>query len=186
VTGANFSGADVRGAEFYRDNTYYPTAGISIAQLYSTASYQNHDLTGIQLSGHNLTGVNLVGQTLTNVNLRNATLTNANLSQTNLSTVGLYYAILTGANLTGAEVRGTNFERGSDVGGITPAQLYSTASYVAHDLTGIGLDGNSLTAVNLVGQILTFIVQFRHLKTRTWSSQAHGFESVPCDVDGRI
>ena len=39
--------------------------------------------------------------------------------------------------------------------GITPAQLYSTASYQAHDLTGIGLYGNNLAGVNLAGQNLT-------------------------------
>ena len=39
--------------------------------------------------------------------------------------------------------------------GITAAQLYSTASYQAHDLTGIGLDGNNLAGVNLAGQNLT-------------------------------
>ena len=40
-----------------------------MAQLYSTASYQAHDLTGIGLIG-NLAGVNLAGQNLTNANFR--------------------------------------------------------------------------------------------------------------------
>ena len=68
-----------------------------------------------------------------------ATLTNANLSQ---------------ANLTGCELRlarhadRRELYRGRSAGGeliqsrtlrITAAQLYSTASYQAHDLTGIGL-----------------------------------------------
>ena len=60
-----------------------------MAQLYSTASYQAHDLTGIGLGGNNLAGANLAGQNLTNANF--------------------YRATLTGANLTGAEVRGANF-----------------------------------------------------------------------------
>ena len=51
-------------------------------------------------------------------------------------------ATLTGANLTGAEVRGANFYR--IPGTALRRQLYSTASYQAHDLTGIGLDGNDL------------------------------------------
>ena len=47
---------------------------------------------------------------------------------------------LDNANFAGAEVRGANFYRDSDGGGthgsgITPTQLYSTASYQAHDLT---------------------------------------------------
>ena len=81
-----------------------------------------------------------------------ATLTNANFSQANLTNANFDYATLTGANLTGAEVRGANFELRR---GITPAQLYSTASYQAHDLTGIGLAGNNLTGANLAGQNLT-------------------------------
>jgi uncharacterized protein YjbI with pentapeptide repeats len=64
-------------------------------------------------------------------------------------------AVLTGANLTGAEVRGTNFTRYGLGSGITTAQLHSTASYQAHDLTGIVLAGNNLAGVNLAGQNLT-------------------------------
>ena len=59
--------------------------GITTAQLYSTASYQAHDLTGIGLDGNNLTGVNLAGQNLTNADFVDATLTNANFSQANLT-----------------------------------------------------------------------------------------------------
>ena len=45
------------------------------------------------------------------------------------------------ANFTGADVRGAVLRDG-----ITSAQLYSTASYQAHDLTGIGLGNNDLDA----------------------------------------
>ena len=55
------------GGELHRD--WYGT-GITAAQLYSTASYQAHDLTGIGLDGNNLAGVNLAGQNLTNANFR--------------------------------------------------------------------------------------------------------------------
>ena len=58
------------------------------AQLYSTASYQAHDLTDICLAG-NYAGLNLASQNLTNANLGNATLTNANLSQANLTNANL-------------------------------------------------------------------------------------------------
>ena len=167
---------------------------ITAAQLYSTASYQAHDLTGIRLSDNDLpvrtspartsrmrtsfrhadqrelqpgqphecelrlrhadqrnfteptsrmrldhasiAGANLSQPNLTNANFCNAMLTDANLSQANL-TNAISDATLTGANLTGAEVRGANFLDGST--GITAAQLYSTASYQAHDLTGISL-----------------------------------------------
>ena len=86
-----------------------------------------------------------------------ANLSGANLSQANLTNANFSYATLTGANLTGAEVRGANFCRDDYSGGtgISVAQLYSTASYLAHDLTGIGLGGNNLTASNFAGQNLT-------------------------------
>ena len=60
LTGANFTGAEVRGATSL-------TRESRQAQLYSTASYQAHDLTGIDCwHGNNLAGVNLAGQNLTN------------------------------------------------------------------------------------------------------------------------
>ena len=63
---------------------------------------------------------------------------------------------LTGANLDrGRSARGELRGRVRGDLGITAAQLYSTASYQAHDLTGIGLGGNNLAGVNLAGQNLT-------------------------------
>jgi uncharacterized protein YjbI with pentapeptide repeats len=171
LNGANLTGAAVRSANF-------SSTGITAAQLYSTASYPAHDLAGIHLSGNNLAGVNLAGQNLTNASFHQATLTganfhqanlanaafsyagtaltNANFSQANLTNANFSYAVLTGANFTGAEVRGADFYRDTDYGpGITAAQLFSTASYQAHDLTGIKLGGNNLAGVNLAGQNLT-------------------------------
>ena len=81
-------------------------SGFTATQLYSTASYQAHDLTGIGLVCNNLTGANLAGQNLTNARLEYATLTNASFSQANLTNASLSSANLTGANLTGADVRG--------------------------------------------------------------------------------
>ena len=125
--------------------------GLTAAQLYSTASYQAHDLTGITLGGNNLnlTGVNLAGQNLTNAGFSSARLTNANFSQANLAGADLSYATLTGADfsqanatnaafggatltnanlsaaqLTGAQVATANFNGA----GLTAAQIYSTAS----------------------------------------------------------
>ncbi len=136
LTSANFTGADVRGAKLSREFTY-PGSGISISQLASTASYQAHDLTGIRLRGN--------------------VLTNANLANQNLTDADFVGASLVGANLTGAVVHGAQFHLHSSgqTGGLTPAQLQSTASYLAHDLRGIGLAGNNLAGANLVGQDLT-------------------------------
>ena len=109
-------------------------------QLYSTADYQAHDLTGIRLDQSNLSGWNFAGQNLTNANF--------------------YYATVTGADFTGAEVRGANFVGaagylGSRWNGFTAEQLYSTASYQSRDLAGIQLDGNNLTDWNFAAQNLS-------------------------------
>ena len=66
LTGANFTGAECRGRDFFGTSSRH--CGITTAQLYSTASYLAHDLTGIGLGGNNLAGVNLAGQNLTNAN----------------------------------------------------------------------------------------------------------------------
>ncbi len=188
LAGADLSGADVRGASFTRDG-YYNVGGLSLSQLYSTASYQSHDLTGIVLGFNGLNEANFAGQNLTSANLsdtalnyanfQQANLTNATLqaaylsnanfhqanltgaavsgvltradfSRANLTDADLYSANLTGANLdqanfTGAKVAGGNFAST----GITLDQLYSTASYQAHDMTGIGLLGSDLTGAQL-------------------------------------
>jgi uncharacterized protein YjbI with pentapeptide repeats len=185
-SGANFTDADVRWATMYGDGDV--THDLTLAQLYSTASYKAHDLTGLRTAGYYFNGGNFVGQNLsyasvggmlsnadfshaslthaslgygdmTNANFSHAnlsyasvggTLTNANFSQTNL-TGALVRGTLTGANFTGAEVRGADF------GGtnLSAAQLYATASYQAHDLTGIALVSNNLTGWNFAGQHLT-------------------------------
>ena len=43
--------------------------GFTAAQLYSTASYQAHDLAGIRLSNNILSGWDFAGQNLTGANL---------------------------------------------------------------------------------------------------------------------
>ena len=55
----NFTDAVIRGA-------HLGGTGITFEQLYSTASYQAHDLSGIDLIANNLAGGNFAGQNLTN------------------------------------------------------------------------------------------------------------------------
>ena len=103
------------------------TNGITTAQLYSTASYQAHDLTRVNFTF--------------NFNLSSANFVDQNLSGANLTGI-----IGTGANFTGAKVQGAGFSvsfPNFSVGpGISSTQLYSTASYQAHDLSGIRFNGN--------------------------------------------
>jgi uncharacterized protein YjbI with pentapeptide repeats len=150
MAGANLTGAVVRGAIFGSTTS----KGFSAGQLYSTASYQAHDLQGIRLLSNDLTGWNFAGQNLTSADFSSATLTGADFSQANITSASFSSATLTGADLSGADVRGANFDLAT-YRGFTAAQLYSTASYQAHDLTGIRLRSNDLTSWNFAGQNLT-------------------------------
>jgi uncharacterized protein YjbI with pentapeptide repeats len=162
LTDADFTDADVRGANFiksyYTWNPFYGT-GITLDQLYSTASYQAHDLNGIVLSGYELSGANFAGQNLTSASFGGARLSGSNFCQANLTNASFNLATLTNADFTGAMVRGANFGRypyASPPGtGITLAQLYSTADYQSGDLSGIGLDYNDLAGGNFSAQNLT-------------------------------
>jgi uncharacterized protein YjbI with pentapeptide repeats len=211
LSGANLTNAEVRGASFSPIivdlaglDWLYVGTGITLEQLYSTASYQAHDLSGIGLSGHNLTYANLSGQDLpyanfgyvsrgqdytpqarldwaifTDANLHGAnfylaTLTNADCRQANLTNARFSGAMLTGAAFTGSEVRGASFDRAIQYGyrfedqgrsyftyeylvgtGITPPQLYATASYQAGNLSGIDFAYNNLAGGDFAGQNLT-------------------------------
>ena len=175
LTGANLAGATVRGANF----TGAPSTGLTAAQLYSTASYQAHDLTGIGLGGLDVSGWNFAGQLvahasfssdftvaqlystasyqahdLTGIGLSGNDLMGWNFASQNLTNAYLAFAKLDGADLTGAEVHGASFQAATYHGFIA-AQLYSTASYKAHNLTGIELSYNDLTGWNFAAQNLT-------------------------------
>jgi uncharacterized protein YjbI with pentapeptide repeats len=134
LTDVNLSNANVRG-------TGLRSTRIALAQLYSTASFQAHDLSGINLSNNDLNGWSFAGQNLTNASFVGATLTDVDFS--------------------GAEIRGALFHKENGylnaiIGtGITLAQLYSTASYQAHDLSGIGLAGSNLAGGMFAGQNLS-------------------------------
>jgi CubicO group peptidase (beta-lactamase class C family)/uncharacterized protein YjbI with pentapeptide repeats len=148
LTDANFTGANIQEANFSKwSSILLWGTGISLTQLYSTASYRAGDLSGVEFGFNDLTGGNFAGLYLADTSFFNATLTDADFSN--------------------AEVRGTNF--GSDLhcmwsgdaglclpnGGPTLSQLYSTASYQAFDLTGINLEGSDLSGGNFAGLNLT-------------------------------
>ena len=118
------------------------SSSITPAQLAATASYQAHDLTGIDLSSDDLTNADFVGQKLTGASFS--------------------LAKLTGAKFMNAEIRGADFTRSVNytndgfVGtGISASQLYSTASYQARDLMGIKFTTNDLGGALLAGQNLS-------------------------------
>jgi uncharacterized protein YjbI with pentapeptide repeats len=131
LTSASFQGANVTRAAF--DNT--TSRGFTAAQLYSTASYQIRDLTGIRLQfSNNLTAWDFSSQNLTSASFAGATLTSTNF---------------VGAIITKARFDNTTRS------GFTAAQFYSTASYQSRDLTGVGFDANILDGWNFASQNLT-------------------------------
>jgi uncharacterized protein YjbI with pentapeptide repeats len=150
LTGANLSGANLTSANLSEatlsdanltdaivqraDLGYTTSGGFTKQQLYSTASWKAKDLTRIGLADNDLSGWNLAGQNLTSAYLHGATLAGA---------------VLTDAIVQKAVLRRTTS------GGFTKAQLYSTASWKAKDLTGIWLGDNDLSGWNLAGQNLT-------------------------------
>nr|MDQ3421776.1 hypothetical protein [Acidobacteriota bacterium] len=69
LAGADFTGAEVRGTSFGLNPFFSAGNIITAAQLYSTASYQNHDLSGISLAWNNVSGWNFAGQNLANASL---------------------------------------------------------------------------------------------------------------------
>ncbi len=130
LTSANLAGAVVTGANF-GDTA---SRGFTQAQLASTQSYQDKNLTGIGLAGNDLTGWDFTGQNLSNAYLSSSKLTSANLAG----------AVVTGANFDGTTSRG-----------FTRAQLASTQSYQDKNLTGIRLERNNLSGWDFSGQNLT-------------------------------
>lgn len=123
---ADFTNAEVRGASF----EYTTDFGFTAAQLYSTASYQAGNLTGIIFYDNDLAGWNFSGQ---------------NLTDTNFS-----FAMLINADFTNAEISGASFAY-TTLSGFTSEQFYSTTSYQSGDLVGVSLEGNNLTGWNFIG-----------------------------------
>src|SRR5262249_15575828 len=133
---------------------------------FTDADLSQSDLAGSYYQYATLDNASLRQTNLMSADFGSSTLSNATLRQADLTTANFTGTTLTGADCTGAEVRGANFSR-DDVmmigTGISPAQLYSTVSYQAHNLTledpldpnfaaGINLSGNHLANVNLAGQ----------------------------------
>src|SRR6476620_8032314 len=141
LSNRNLTMAYLIGADF---STYlgfvYDASGIYVGGYYSS------NLTAANLTQADLTNANFGGAWWDFIDYPGANLTGANLSQANLTNANFADATLAGANLTGAEVRGATLS-------ITTVQLYSTDSYLAHDLSGIKLSG-AFDGVNLANQNL--------------------------------
>lgn len=163
LAGADFSGAQIRGANFSNSIS----EAITFAQLASTASYQERDLSRINLSRTSLLSANFSNINLTEAKFLGAAFRNTSFRQATLVGANFEGADLTGADLTGADVRRASFQRNtfydhnygsndySTSTGISVGQLSSTASYAAHDLSDMDFTGNDLAGADFTGQNLT-------------------------------
>jgi uncharacterized protein YjbI with pentapeptide repeats len=162
LTGAILTDAVVTGAWF---NT---SLGFTKEQLYSTASYRAMDLQGIGLGGDlhhfvpfvsDLAGWDFAGQNLTSARLDRSDLSETDFRGANLTGADLGESTLTNADFTGAVIAGAYLSSSSSEeiasGGLTREQIYSTASYQAKDLRGIGLPESDLGGWDFSGQNLT-------------------------------
>ena len=86
LANVNFAEAVVRGAGFQHTTS----EGFTAEQLYSTASYQSGDLSGIGLGGNDLTGWDFAGKNLTDAAFFEATFTDVEFSFSDLR--GAYIA----------------------------------------------------------------------------------------------
>jgi uncharacterized protein YjbI with pentapeptide repeats len=150
LTSTTFDNANIRGANFES----VADSGFLKEQLYSTASYKNHDLrfsaspgftkeqlysTASYKSG-DLTGVNFGSSNVSNWNFSGQNLTNA-----------VFFGTATGANFTNAEIKGAALTPT----GFTKEQLYSTASYKNHVLAGIEMSYSDCSGWNFADQDIT-------------------------------
>jgi uncharacterized protein YjbI with pentapeptide repeats len=137
LANANFTGATIKGANFSTLMGFAPQ--FTAAQLYSTRSYAVHDLSGIALNSdeeqYDLSGWNFAHQNLTNAGFKGSKLTNA--------------------DFTGAIVNSADFSWWGFDGTLSAGQLYSTASYASHNLSGIRLAYKNLDDWNFANQNLT-------------------------------
>jgi len=140
LSNANFTDGAILGAKF----TSVTSKGFTQAQLESTASYRAKDLTGVSMENNDLSGWSFLEQNLTDVSFLNSTLKGTNFN----------YATLTDTDFGDANVEGARFW---DVTSrdFTEAQLASTASYKAKNLTGIELAFDDMFAWDFGGQNLT-------------------------------
>jgi uncharacterized protein YjbI with pentapeptide repeats len=134
LTNANLAGAIVTGASFGGTTE----SGFTKQQLYSTASYQQHNLRAIKLPQNNLSGWDFHGQNLAYADLGYSKFTNANLSGANLTNAylfsNLYYPTLTNANLTAADLRGARHV--NLTGAIVRNAIRPNGSVLGLDLAG--------------------------------------------------
>jgi uncharacterized protein YjbI with pentapeptide repeats len=155
LTQAYLHGVDLTAASFSK-TTLFINADLSQATLINAGAAAN--FTGASLHKADLSNAtcwNLdVDQYGSPSILYYATFTDADLSQANFTNTYIGGSTLTNANFTDAIINGANFS-GATSRGFTSAQLYSTASYKAFDLSGVIFSHTDLTGWSFANQNLT-------------------------------
>ena len=130
-----------------------PSLGKQQSTTLTHDGYGVHAEPGLQATGSNLANAYLGGANLTNASFNSAILTRAAMDQANLTGANLSGANLNGATLTDAILTDAIVKNAKlSSTHITLDQLYSTASYKNHDLTGVQFVGNDLSGANFAGQ----------------------------------
>lgn len=150
LNGADLTDAVITGM-FLRGAT---SNGFTEQQLYSTASYQLRDLTGVYASDNVMAGWDLSAQNLEFANFQNTDLSGSRFTNANVASVYFLKAKLENADFTGANLEKATF-RESVSHGFTKDQLYSTASYQAGTLVGLDLSANNLESWDFSDQDLS-------------------------------
>ena len=101
LAGVDLTDADVRDTSLWSATAH----GFTPQQLYSTFSYQSHDLRNIRFWDDDLSGWDLAGQNLTGADFENATLSNTNLTGASLIQINLERTVLENTQLNLADLR---------------------------------------------------------------------------------
>lgn len=186
LSGQNLNGASFRNCTLgmvdftdaqINNVSFYSAKSFTAEKLYSTASYKNKDLSGIDFrfvdvknwdfSGQNLSGVNFYSRDFTGADFTDSVITNTDLSGSNLtfdqlkSTASYKNKDLSGASFSSVDLAGFDFSdqiiNNASFGNaknLTASQIASTASYKNKDLSGVDFEGLDLTGLDFSGQII--------------------------------
>jgi uncharacterized protein YjbI with pentapeptide repeats len=157
---ANLSGAILDGCNIVNHASFSGT-NLTSNQLYSTASYKEHNLFGIDLSGNNLAGWNFDEQNLTFAQLQWSNVTgtifsNANLNSAHFSGTNLTNAILNKADLSNATFPYANLTNASLINANLTCAEFSSSILTSANLTGAdlrnahGFDPMGATIINAI------------------------------------
>ncbi|MFC1758875.1 pentapeptide repeat-containing protein [Planctomycetota bacterium] len=134
--------ADLTGADFTDaliPFSFIQNSGFTLEHLYSTRSYKERNLPGLQLRYMEFPGVDFSEQNLRHLNVIVTDLTGADFTGANLTSADLTTSVVEDAVFAGAIIEGAQLPA------ITRQQLYSTASYIQKRLPAVSLESIDLS-----------------------------------------